>query len=183
MVDSTVNRWRMILGKYSKKRFPSELGREEERMDRALDFLYGREYGGRGVWGGARGGSLDPTQLAVPDWIKEVKRLFPRETFRIIEKHALEKYGLTDLVLDKESLVSLEPNRDLLKVILTFKGRMKPDVLEEARKIVRTIVKELAAELSSCVRRAFSGTPASTWTLTARTRTRSSIRTPTTRCG
>jgi Mg-chelatase subunit ChlD len=157
MADPLV-RWRLVLGKFSSSRLTRALSTEQARMERALDFLYGREYKGRGIWeGGTRQGSLDPTQLAVPNWIREVKKLFPKETVAVIEKHALDKYGLEELVLDKDLLCGLEPNLDLLKVILTFKGRMAPEALSEARRIVRSVVRDLAEQLSSYIRRAFSG--------------------------
>ena len=121
----SLNRWRLVLGKHA----DDEIAFLEENtvyreMDEVLDFLYGRERGED------RGGSLDPSQLTVPAWISRVRELFPRETIEVMEKHALEKYELTALLQDKETLEKMEPNMNLLKCILQFKGHVKPAVLD-----------------------------------------------------
>ena len=162
--DPLLTRWRLVLGKYSQNQLPSQLNRDGKRMERALDFLYGREYEGRGVRGrdsrigDEKGkGSLDPSQLSVPQWLDEVRELFPRETLEVVEKHALERYELTDLINDPATLEKLEPNQDLLKTMLTFKGQMKGEALNMARKLIRQIVEELRDKLAKEVRQSFSG--------------------------
>ncbi|MCA9410798.1 MAG: VWA domain-containing protein [Candidatus Omnitrophica bacterium] len=163
MDDSTQVRWRLILGRYAKKRIDPRLGGEAVRMERALDFLYGREYQGRGLRGrdgqeGEKGpGSLDESQLSVPKWLEEVRDLFPRETLEVVEKHALERYDLRDLVTDRKTLEKLEPNQDLLKMILQFKGSMNADVLNAARRIIRKIVEDLRERMAREVQQCFSG--------------------------
>lgn len=156
-------RWRLVLGRYAQKQIKQSLSISAQRMDRALDFLYGREYAGRGIRGRDRldgkigPGSLDASQLSVPEWLAEVRRLFPRETAETIEKHALERYELTELLTDKQTLEKLEPSQDLLKMLLQFKGRMKGDVLNLAREIIRKIVEELKEKLTRDVRQSFAG--------------------------
>src|SRR5262245_36554734 len=145
-------RWRLILGRFAEPSLgaPGGAGSKQCRMDRVLDYLYGREYRGRGVRGGAgkgkgageggdgpndsREGGNAESILAVPDWIQQVRELFPADTAEIIQKHALDRYGMTELVTDAEVLKKLEPNYELLKAILSFKGMMKGEVLETARK-------------------------------------------------
>src|SRR6478735_4784162 len=115
---AAVARWRLVLGKYAQDKLSgSGLSAEQMRMEQALDYLYSREYRGRGVRGQdcgsddekGRGGSLDPSQISIPHWLSEVRDLFPRETVERIEKHALERYGMTELVTDEETLKKLEP--------------------------------------------------------------------------
>src|SRR5215469_16727649 len=134
---------------------------EQQRIEDALDFLYSREYRGRGVRdenGGSKDrGTLDPSQLTVPRWLSEVRELFPKETVAVIEKHALDRYGLTELVTDPEILRKLEPNFDLLRMLLSFRGHLQGEVLNEARRIIRNVVDEIKQRLASEVRRAFSG--------------------------
>src|SRR5215208_4345154 len=108
--EQALIRWRLILGRYAQKQIKQNLGGAAMRMERALDFLYGREYQARGVRGrdrldGKKGpGSLDASQLTVPVWLSEVRELFPRETAETVEKHALERYELTELLTDKATL-------------------------------------------------------------------------------
>src|SRR5437870_4471298 len=58
-----------------------------KQRDEAISYLYDREYGpGRNVrTGGIGPGSLDGSQLTVPDWINAVHELFPRKTIERIE--------------------------------------------------------------------------------------------------
>ena len=158
---TTLARWRLVLGKYAKDRIQAGMSAEQMRMETALDFLYSREYQGRGVRDEntekSPEGSLDPSQLTVPRWLSEVRELFPKETVAIIEKHALDRYGLTELVTDPEILRRLEPNFELLKMLLTFRGHLKGEVLNEARRVIRTVVDEIKQRLETEIRRAFSG--------------------------
>jgi len=160
--DATLARWRLILGKYARDQLAVSMNTGQQRIENVLDFLYSREYQGRGVReehdpSGPRGAGLDPSQLTVPRWLSEVRDLFPNETVAVIEKHALDRYGLMELVTDPEILRRLEPNLDLLKVLLTFRGHLKGEVLNEARRIVRNVVEEIKQRLTAEIRRAFSG--------------------------
>lgn len=149
-------RWRFVLGRFAEKNLNApKMNGEAERLEKALDFLYGREYQGRGMRG--EGGSLDPTQLAVPHWLAEVRELFPSETCETIEKHALERYGMTELVTDPKVLEKLTPNMDLLKTMLTFRGMMKGEVLNVARRIIREVIEEIRRKIENEVRQTLLG--------------------------
>jgi Mg-chelatase subunit ChlD len=159
-----LSRWRLVLGRFADEGLPGSLGGARGnaygRMDRVLEYLYGREYANRGVRkddaGGKQGGS-GASQLLVPEWLHELRELFPQDTIEIVEKHALDRYGMTELVTDPKVLRKLEPNYELLKSVLTFKGMMKGEVLEVARSIVRRVVEELRRRLASEIRRVLWG--------------------------
>lgn len=150
----SLNKWRLILGSFSEKQLP--LSGEYQEMDHVLDFLYTREYteeqGIRGQNGG-RGGS----SLTVPTWIARVRELFPAKTVEIMQKQALEKYQLTELLTDEKILREMQPDMELLKNILAFKDSMSPRVLETARNIVTEVVREIEKNLESHIREAFYG--------------------------
>jgi Mg-chelatase subunit ChlD len=159
-VDRALARWRLILGRFAEEALPGCLGAEARRMDAVLDYLYGREYGVRGARPGeasGREGGLGPSQLTLPDWLSEVRELFPQETVEIVERHALERYGLTELVTDPRVLQTLEPSYELLRIILTVKGLMGGAALEMARRIVRQVVEDLTRRLADQVRRVMWG--------------------------
>jgi Mg-chelatase subunit ChlD len=157
---NAASRWRLVLGRYSQATLNVPLSDSESRIDRALDFLYGREYSGRGVRepGTERApGSLDPSQLTIPSWLEEVRELFPRDTAEIVEKHALDRYGLTELVTDAQTLERLEPNTELLRVLLTLRGQLKGPVLDAARRVVRRVVEDIRRKIEADVRRTLAG--------------------------
>lgn len=156
-----LERWRLTLGRYAQESLGVRLERSGQRIDRALEYLYGREYAGRGVrpqGGSTLGpGSLDPSQLTVPEWLNEVRELFPSDAAETVEKHALDRYGLTELVSDPKTLERLQPNTDLLRVLLTFRGQLKGAVLESVRKVIRRVVEDIKRRLEADIRRTLAG--------------------------
>ncbi|HOS42236.1 MAG TPA: VWA domain-containing protein [Armatimonadota bacterium] len=153
--NTALARWRLILGRFAEQQLPGALGMGDDypRMDRVLQYLYGREYGDRGVREDeARTGGMDASMLSVPAWIREARALFPRETMETLEQHALHRYGMTELVTDPRVLERLEPSYELMKAILTFRELMPAETLEVARRIVRQMVDELSRTLASEVR-------------------------------
>jgi len=167
--EADLQRWRLVLGRFAEPRLGAcgSRGSKQTRMDRVLDYLYGREYRDRGVRGrdgkgspgdedSRLGGDADSV-LSVPEWIHEVRELFPNDTAEIIQRHALDRYGLTELVTDVEVLKKLEPSYELLKAVLSFKGMMSGEVLELARKIVREVIEDLRRRLAKDVRQALWG--------------------------
>lgn len=156
----SVARWRLILGHYSEARLQDALDRQGTRVDRALDYLYGREYEGRGVRPDgprARAGGLGPSWLTVPRWLSEVRKLFPQSAIEIIERDALGRYRMVDVLKDAKALSRVEPDVDLAAQLLAFRGRLKGELLEQARRLIERVVAELRRELENDIRRAFSG--------------------------
>ena len=143
-----LNRWRLVLGKYAAGQISfSEGGVKLMEMEEALDYLYSREYGDEQEIRKERRGGSEGSQLTVPHWLSKIKTLFPRNTVEIMERHALEKYEMTELLTDPEVLRKLEPNKELLKTIMQLKHMMKGEVLELARQVVRKVADELTKKL------------------------------------
>ncbi len=160
-----LNRWRLVLGKYSADKLPFLMGENGYAdtlhymdMEEALDFLYSREYSEeQDIREEDRAGGKDASRLTVPSWLQKIKKLFPKQTVEVMERHALEKYNMTELLTDPEVLQKLEPNRDLLKTILTLKHMMKGRVLEMAKEIVRKVADELTKKMEQELKRSFFG--------------------------
>jgi hypothetical protein len=163
MDRQAAERWRLILGQFAEDRMGQTLGAQGTRVDRVLDYLYNREYQRRGLRvgqsgraSGAGGGSGDSV-LEIPTWLREVRDLFPADTCEVITRHALDRYGMTELVTDPETLRRLEPSYDLLKAVLTFKGLMQGEALELARAIIRKVVEDLRRRLEKEMKPALWG--------------------------
>lgn len=156
MSDVARRRWRLALGRYARDELGELTGRYGE-VDRALDFLYSREYEKRGVQSRRGPGSLDPTQMNAVRWLGKARSLFPESVFEVLQRHALDRYGITDLLEDPKTLESLEANQDLLKVLLGFHGRAQPQVKQKLREIADKVIQELVERLRADVQRAFSG--------------------------
>lgn len=156
---NSLERWRLILGRYADRRLQGDtgLGGDYGRIDEALEYLYGREYQGRGLRREITPGSLDPSQITLLHWLGEVRELFPKETVEVIEKHALDRYGLTELITDPQTLERLQPNQQLLRTLLTLRGHLHGEVLHLARRIVKQVVDEIRRKLEPQIRQTLSG--------------------------
>jgi Mg-chelatase subunit ChlD len=166
-------RWRLLLGRHGADALAVEpsMGRPDaeggglppdlaERMDaadpleKALDFIYDREFAKRSHRQVGRGSGAG---LTIPAWLSGVRELFPKEAAEVLERDALHRYGLTELVTDPDILARAEPTTDLLKAIVQFKHLMDGPVLEVARARVREIVERIRAELETDTRPALTG--------------------------
>jgi Mg-chelatase subunit ChlD len=160
MTDPGLERWRLVLGSAAES-CTGGLDGEAAARDAALDWLYGRDpdLGRRGVRrGGRRTGGTGPSALTTVDWLDDVHRLFPRETIERLERDAVERYEIHEVVTDPDVLARIEPNPTLLRAVLRTKHLMNREVLRLARRIVETVVRDLMKKLAPEVRQAFSGT-------------------------
>lgn len=154
-----IERWRLILGPAAEGLCGASSEQTRDR-DAALEWLYSHDpdLAARGVMGGdGRRGGAEASTLTAPDWINEIHRLFPRETIERLERDAIERFAIDEIVTNPQALARAEPNETLLKAVLRTKALMSPDVLAMARKLVREVVQKLIEELSRHYRLAFSG--------------------------
>jgi Mg-chelatase subunit ChlD len=155
---SPLERWRLVLGEPAEDALGG--GAAVAPHDAALSFLYDREEElvGRGVRTGDRTGARDPARPTVPEWLDAIHALFPKETVERLERDAVERYGLEEIVTDPEVLERVEPSRALLRAVLRTKHLMDPQLLNAARRLVARVVQQLLEALRREVRVAFSGT-------------------------
>ncbi len=148
-----LNRWRLMLGRHAQGQISfSENNLRFMEMEDVLEYLYEREYGEEQEIRKERQGGREDSSLTVPSWIEKIRKLFPKQTVEIMERHALEQYGMNELLTDPEVLKKLEPNQALLKTILEFKHMMKGEVLTMAREIVRKVARELTEKMEQDMR-------------------------------
>lgn len=153
--NDSLSRWRLILGEYAEDNIP--IDDRDKLKDDALSFLYNNEYGeGRGIRQEGKGGK-GSSVMSVPDWLKTIKKLFPKETCDSMQKQALNKYGMTDMLMNPDVLKEIEPDMELLKNLLSFRSVMPASVRKMADEIIRRTVEELKRRLEVDVRKAFSG--------------------------
>lgn len=151
-------RWRLVLGAGSEQ-LCGDLTPHDQGQERCLSYLYDREGQGRNVRSrdDDRSGSLDESSLTVPEWINQIHELFPKTTIERLEKDALERYQLDEMVTNPEVLARAQPNATLLKAVLRTKHLMNQNVLKAAQHLVRQTVEELMKQLAEEIRGAFQG--------------------------
>lgn len=171
--EERMQRWKMVLG-VGGEDLPCDLPESWQQREQLISFLYDREYGhGRNVRSGAPGGAgrggqqagnsgdrsggTGESQLTVPDWINGVHHLFPQRVIERLEKDALDRYEIEELVTRPELLKKAEPNITLMKAVLRTKHLMNDEVLQLAKNLVRKVVRELVEKLAREVRTPFTG--------------------------
>ncbi|QEI05532.1 VWA domain-containing protein [Pigmentiphaga aceris] len=156
----TLTRWRLILGESADGACSAAgctLSSDALAMDASLDWLYQRGEG-QDERNLRRQGGREGSRLSTPDWINEIHRLFPKETIERLERDAIERFAIDDVVTNPDVLKRAEPNETLLRAVLRTKHLMSPDILQLARQLVAEVVRKLMEKLAKDMAVAFSGT-------------------------
>lgn len=150
-----LQRWRLLLGDPAESACGA-LSADAQAADAALDWLYGRD--GDRASRGERSAGLGPSALSTPDWINTIHTLFPKEVIERLERDAVERFGIDEVVTNLEVLERIEPSESLLRAVLHTKHLMNPEVLAAARKLVAEVVRRIMEKMATEVRQAFGGT-------------------------
>jgi Mg-chelatase subunit ChlD len=158
-IPAPLQRWRLLLGEAAENACGALSG-EAQAADAALEWLYGRDDGGEDgrAARGERSAGLEASSLSVPDWINTIHSLFPQEVIERLERDAVERYGIDEVVTNLDVLERIKPSESLLRAVLHTKHLMNPQVLAAARRLVAEVVRRIMEKLSTEVRQAFAGT-------------------------
>ncbi|MCI0359867.1 MAG: VWA domain-containing protein [Planctomycetaceae bacterium] len=155
----TLARWRLVLGKSAEECGVSCAGDADcERIEQLVGFLFqpGDSQGGPSGRGGRQGGG-GGSELTVPDWVDAVTELFPRQAKEVLERELVHRRGIGELLEKPELLEKIEPNKELVKTLLTHKDLLNPKTRVLARKIIDQVVQELKDKLRIQVEKAITG--------------------------
>jgi Mg-chelatase subunit ChlD len=160
----SLRRWRLVLGRFAERQLSGQCTGADLRRDAALDRIYGESYRRRGIRTGGpddkgknRRGGAEPPQMNLPEWYGEMRKLFPRSVLERVEKDALGRFGMTDLLNDPRALAELKPDPSVLAALLAHRGRSDPVVAEKIRQVAKRVVEELTKRLRLQLSRALSG--------------------------
>ena len=163
--DLAVRRWRMVLGRYAQSALPRHP--EDADLDGTLGYLYDREYTERGHRlsdsgaanrdGAGRGGGLEASALRAVDWLDGARRLFPASTIERLERDALTRYGLSDLLADPDAVDSIRTSPELGAALLRIKGTISPALADGLRTLIARIVSDVLERLRRPMTTALTG--------------------------
>ena len=152
-----LTRWRLILGSETQQSFEGmggvPLAREELLMDSALEAIYGGP-GEFGAGSPGRGAGKGPSSPVISKWLGDLRALFDPETVAVVQNDAIQRKGLTQLLLEPELLEGLEPDLNMASTLLMLKDQIPKKSKESARNFIRRIVAEINRLLENDVRRA-----------------------------
>jgi hypothetical protein len=152
--DERLRRWRLILGGNECDGINLSLGSRDAGIDRALTALYDAGPAGEGK--GRRGG-LGASAPSVARWLGDIRSYFPSSVVRVMQKDAMERLDLKQMLLEPELLSAVEADVHLVADLLALSGVMPAKTKETARLVVRKVVEELERKLANPMRQAVMG--------------------------
>lgn len=148
--EARQRRWRLILGGGEADGIGCALSGEIQQMDQALTALYDAE--GKGKLGGT--GASSPK---VARWLGDIRRFFPSSVVRVMQHDAMERLGLRQMLLEPETLETMEADVHLVSTLLSLQSVIPARTKETARMVVRKVVDELMKRLETPMRTAITG--------------------------
>ncbi|MDA8019300.1 MAG: VWA domain-containing protein [Thermoanaerobaculia bacterium] len=155
--DERLQRWRLILGGGEADGVGCPLSTEALQMDRALAALYAPdEKGGLRAAARRRGGS-GGSAPRVARWLGDIREYFPASVVQVMQRDALERLDLHEMLLEPEMLEAVQPGVHLVADLIGL-SRVIPEATKaSARAVVRKVVDDLMKRLEEPMRSAVSG--------------------------
>ncbi|KPC92036.1 von Willebrand factor A [Streptomyces sp. NRRL F-6602] len=159
-----LRRWRLVLGGGAADGTGCSLGASDSGMDRALEAVYGGDGHGGGSGGargggrpGGRSGGLGASAPHVSRWLGDIRTYFPSSVVQVMQRDAIDRLGLSSLLLEPEMLEAVEPDVHLVGTLLSLNRAMPETSRETARAVVRKVVAELEKRLAARTRSTLTG--------------------------
>lgn len=154
-----LRRWRLLLGGQADGTGVSLSG-DDARVDSVLDALYrGGANGTVGATGqaGDRSAGLGASAPTVARWLGDVRRYFPSTVSQVMQRDAVERLDLKQLLLEPEMLEAVEPDVHLVGTLLSLNQVLPAETKQTARDVVRKVVRELEHRIADRTRSAVNG--------------------------
>ncbi|MEM1333733.1 MAG: DUF5682 family protein, partial [Actinomycetota bacterium] len=139
---------------------PVPLTGDDARIDAALGALYDRDErtGGPGRRSaGTRRGGLGRSKPGVVRWLGDIRRYFPSPVVQVLQRDAVERLDLQQLLLEPELLDSIEPDLGLVTVLVELNRVMPDETRATARHVITTVLARIEARLADQTRQAVRG--------------------------
>jgi Mg-chelatase subunit ChlD len=147
MNDERLRRWRLILGGDEADGTDYSLEPEDRKRDAVLEALYDSP----------RRGGLGPSAPSVSRWLGDIRTYFPTSVVQVMQKDALDRLGLHQMLLEPESLRAVQPDVHLVATLMNLSRAIPAKTRDTAREVVRRVVQDLEKRLASPLRQAVSG--------------------------
>ncbi len=145
--EQRLRRWRLILGGEEDGTGFALSASEDLGMDRTLTELYSEEKkSGRGE-----------TRLGVARWLGDIRTYFPTSVVQVMQKDALERLNLRQMLLQPELLEAVVPDVHLVSTLISLNRVIPEKTRETARMVVRKLVEDLEKKLEGPLRQSILG--------------------------
>lgn len=153
-----LRRWRLVLGGGDADGTGGELGGDDLRVDAAMAAVYDndgrRRSGGRG---GGRAGGLGRSAPRVARWLGDIRTYFPKPVVQVMQRDAIERLDVRQLLLEPELLESIEPDIHLVTLLVELNHLLPDETRATARQAIAQVLADLEARLTDRTRTAVHG--------------------------
>jgi Mg-chelatase subunit ChlD len=153
--EARLRRWRMVLGSEADASCGQLIGPAAE-MDQALAALYEAD-GPGGLQSKDRRGGRGGSAPSVARWLGDIRKYFPSSVVQVMQRDALERLNMRDMLLQPEMLRSVQPDVHLVANLMALSRVIPAGTKETARLVVRSVVDALMKRLEDPLRSAISG--------------------------
>lgn len=154
MSEERERRWRLAVGGEDEA-LPAE---DDRRLSKALTMLYGEGDGGGGGGGGGKGrGSLARSAPSVARWLGDIRRFFPTPVVQVVQKDAMDRLGLQQMLLEPELLSAVEADVNLVATLVSLRSVMPAKTKAIAREVIAKVVAALMERLEQRTAEAVRG--------------------------
>jgi Mg-chelatase subunit ChlD len=143
--EERLRRWRLILGDPATE--IHQLSGVDARIDETLQQLYDAP----------RTGGLGGSAPRVARWLGDIRSYFPTPVVQVMQRDALDRLGLKQMLLQPEMLDAVEADVHLAGTLLSLNKVMPSETRETARAVVRKVVDELHRRLAARMVQAVRG--------------------------
>ncbi|MFI6774945.1 VWA domain-containing protein [Nocardia sp. NPDC050412] len=153
-IDETQSRrWRLVLGTAAEQPLGGLGAADDEAMDRALGALYNTD----DQTSGKRSAGLGGSAPKVARWLGDIRTYFPSTVVEVMQRDAVDRLNLTQLLLEPELLEAVEPDVHLVGTLLSLNRVMPETTKATARMVVEKVVREIEQRVAAHTVAAVSG--------------------------
>ncbi len=152
-----LRRWRLVLGGDAADGTGCALTGRDAAMDAALAALYGKGDKPQGRGARDRSAGLGASAPSVARWLGDIRTYFPSSVVQVMQRDAIDRLGLSALLLEPEMLEAVEADVHLVGTLLSLNKAMPETTKETARAVVRKVVEDLEKRLATRTRATLSG--------------------------
>ncbi|MFG3620051.1 VWA domain-containing protein [Nocardia sp. NPDC047654] len=152
--EAQSRRWRLVLGAAAEEGLGGLGSGTDAAMDRALSALYNTD---DETSPGKRTGGLQGSAPRVARWLGDIRSYFPASVVEVMQRDAVERLDLTQLLLEPELLEAVEPDVHLVGTLLSLNRVMPETTKATARMVVEKVVREIEQRVAAQTVAAVSG--------------------------
>src|SRR6187549_3859381 len=127
--EQHLRKWRLILGSNQNDGTGISLNTPDLQIDKALEALYDSD----------RSGGLGASSPNISRWLGDIRSFFPNTVVQVMQKDALKRLNLTQMLLEKEMLENVEADVHLVATLMTLSKVMPDKTKDTARQVVRKV--------------------------------------------